>query len=535
MKFSTKALLVWLLLYVSVATLHAQIGINTDNAAPDSSAILDLKSSRQGFLYPRMTTTERDAILRPAIGLTIFNLDDQCTDIYDGTTWMKDCPLRDITDSLDLDNWVLLSNGAPFSRSNGAAFSINGKGYFVTGSPWDNTSQDLYEYDPVQNSWDQKASFPGTPRSGAVGFALDGKGYIGLGSDINNHYQDMYAYDPATDSWSTVAAFPGIPRTEAFSFTINNKAYVGGGSRTGGTQVFNDLYEYDSTTDSWTPKTDLPGGERTNAVAFAIDGKGYVGGGFNFNLTIAKQFYAYDPSLDTWSEIAPFSGPVVSSAGSFSLNGKGYVVTGTGQVGSVLVLTNGFYEYNPTSNSWTQQPNFPGPERSFTTTLTIDNQAFLIGGIVAPSYNIFNDVWKFNGDIRPVYQLAIPAGGVILENSSIADLDQDTRIQVEATTDEDVIRFDIAGTEAMVINSTGKVGVNTSNPQAELEVIGTVSADSFVGNGSQLTGIPGDDLGNHTASTNIQLGTNWLSSDGDNEGVFIDPTGKVGIGIGTPQ
>ncbi|OJJ15445.1 hypothetical protein BKI52_39205 [marine bacterium AO1-C] len=43
-----------------------------------------------------------------------------------------------------------------------------------------------------------------------------------------------------------------------------------------------------------------------------------------------------------------------------------------------------------------------------------------------------------------------------------------------------------------------------------------------------------DNLGNHTATTNLQLGNYWLSSDGDNEGLFIKTSGKVGIGI-TPS
>lgn len=55
-------------------TIGAQVSINHDGTSPDSSAILDLKSTDKGFLPPRMTTTERDAILSPAVGLMIFNL-----------------------------------------------------------------------------------------------------------------------------------------------------------------------------------------------------------------------------------------------------------------------------------------------------------------------------------------------------------------------------------------------------------------------------------------------------------------------------
>jgi hypothetical protein len=43
-----------------------------------------------------------------------------------------------------------------------------------------------------------------------------------------------------------------------------------------------------------------------------------------------------------------------------------------------------------------------------------------------------------------------------------------------------------------------------------------------------------DNLGNHTATQNITLGSNYLSGDGQNEGIRIDASGNVGIGMATP-
>ena len=45
----------------------------------------------------------------------------------------------------------------------------------------------------------------------------------------------------------------------------------------------------------------------------------------------------------------------------------------------------------------------------------------------------------------------------------------------------------------------------------------------------------GDNLGDHTATQNIELGPNYLSGDGDNEGVFVDSSGNIGVGTGTPD
>lgn len=64
------------------------VAINTDGANPDASAILDVKSTDQGLLIPRMTETQRDGISSPATGLIIFQTDGTPDlYIYDGSNW----------------------------------------------------------------------------------------------------------------------------------------------------------------------------------------------------------------------------------------------------------------------------------------------------------------------------------------------------------------------------------------------------------------------------------------------------------------
>ncbi len=70
-------------------TSFAQVGIGIEN--PDESTVLQLESNDKGFLPPRMTTQERQAINDPAVGLTIFNTEENCVQFYNGIGWFNAC------------------------------------------------------------------------------------------------------------------------------------------------------------------------------------------------------------------------------------------------------------------------------------------------------------------------------------------------------------------------------------------------------------------------------------------------------------
>ena len=76
------------LAFIGFSTANAQVGIGTET--PHASATLDLTSSSQGFLPPRMTEAQRNNITTPATGLMVY-----CTNcgtngelqVYNGTDW----------------------------------------------------------------------------------------------------------------------------------------------------------------------------------------------------------------------------------------------------------------------------------------------------------------------------------------------------------------------------------------------------------------------------------------------------------------
>lgn len=69
------------------ALLFAQnIAINSTGSQPDTSAMLDVSSTIKGFLPPRMTTTQRNAIPLPAKGLVVYNTSTNSLDLNTGTS-----------------------------------------------------------------------------------------------------------------------------------------------------------------------------------------------------------------------------------------------------------------------------------------------------------------------------------------------------------------------------------------------------------------------------------------------------------------
>ncbi len=117
------------LLCLSAAAQIQNVGIGTNT--PDSTAVLDLTSSTMGFLPPRLSDTERNGIVNPALGLVIFNTTDSTFQFWNGTCWIRsfmescnDCLFnmglsdtvgvidRTLTDTVGFDVFINQTNGS---------------------------------------------------------------------------------------------------------------------------------------------------------------------------------------------------------------------------------------------------------------------------------------------------------------------------------------------------------------------------------------------------------------------------------------
>jgi Secretion system C-terminal sorting domain len=227
------------------------------------------------------------------------------------------------------DTWTQKANIGNNGRSGGVGFSIGNKGYAGLGATFGQPKSDFWEYNALNNTWTQKAFFPGIGKINAVSFSIDNFGYIGTGNptaQIGSETKQFWQYNPLNNSWLQKADFGGIQRDRAVGFSINSKGYIGTGYHFDGINPisFADFWEYNPILNSWTQKSTLPDLERNNAVSFTTSTKAYIGLGYP-NKT---DFWQYNPSIDSWQQINPFVGDGRLFPSAFSIGNKGYVGMG---------------------------------------------------------------------------------------------------------------------------------------------------------------------------------------------------------------
>ena len=75
---------------------------------------------------------------------------------------------------------------------------------------------------------------------------------------------------------------------------------------------------------------------------------------------------------------------------------------------------------------------------------------------VGDTYTVGNRTWTWSGT---GWEVTVTVGATL---NKIKDADNDTKIQAEESADEDILRFDTAGTERMTIGASGGVVINES-------------------------------------------------------------------------
>lgn len=548
------------LLCLTAATLHAQVGINATGADPDSSAMLDVSSTDKGMLMPRMTTAQRDAITGPATGLIIYNLDVRVFQSYDGTAWRNlSSPWQQSGDSIyfkantvDVNLVTIGQRPDPFLDVEGEVIAnqltINGSSTSL--DQVQSTINGLYGND--RNEWQSfTAGISGflsrvevfrdifVPPFGTrkpAGPALV-KIYAGEGTSgpllATGSLPQQRNFNPI---WQRLNLSPAVPITAGSQYTIELTSEL---------PTSNPLYWEVNTTDPY-PGGRASGGVNedkmfrtyvdTQTVSLNTDVLGKVGIGtssptapLDVNGQIRMRegaIVGYVPVSDadgnmTWT--APASLGLKDDLGNHtanqSLNLNGNYLSGDGDNEGVFVDTDGNVGLG-TNNPQSRLHLRSGSSGS-TTGITFYNAGY--------NYLIYGE----NGDLNlrrasVPDQLVLDISGRIGigTNSPSSKLDVDGKIRMRAGASTGYIPVSDA-------NGIMTWSDPTSLDNQTLSLSGTQLGIAD-GNSVDLSSLQ-DNLGNHTATQAINLDGNYLSGDGDAEGVFVDGNGKVGIGTNSPQ
>jgi N-acetylneuraminic acid mutarotase len=187
-----------------------------------------------------------------------------------------------------------------------AATALNGKIYVVgafTASGHGNAVNWVYEYDPVTDSWRERAPLK-SPR-GSLGITvLNGKIHAIGGRGVDKITVTTHeVYDPASDRWSELAPLPkardhlGVVAGDGFIHVI--------GGRLDASSQNVDLHDvYNPASNSWQAGPPLPTA-RSGIAGALYQGKIFVAGGECRDMRTYPEMEGFDLTTGRWASYTP--------------------------------------------------------------------------------------------------------------------------------------------------------------------------------------------------------------------------------------
>ena len=456
------------------------VGIGT--TAPDASAALDVTSTSKGLLPPRLTQVQRDAIASPAAGLTIYNTTTGGLNTFDGTKWV----------ALLFTNTYQTTNEVVFAYTGAAQTYTVPAGVTsllvdmagAAGGPIDRSTTGQGLGGRVQATL---AVVPGQVLTILVGGAGSAKtgGYNGGGGNTNygggGGASDIR--QGGTDLASRVLVAGGGGGGGAYFGAGNGGGLIGAAGRNtqpgtgggGGTQTVGGpggVTSMNGYMAGTAGSSGMGGGGGSGSGYYYLGGSG--GGGYYGGGSGGNDTGGGGGSSYAGSGTSAVTHTQGSQAG------NGYVRLGTGSNPAPVLDASNFV-----NSPWTRTAPSLYP-----TSLT-DNVGI---GTTAPDASAALD---------------------IVSSSKGALLPRLTQAQVAA----------------IASPATGLLVFQTDATPGFYYNAGTPAAPGW----QPLGASTGDNLGNHTATTNLVLNDNWLSNaPGNANGIRLDGSGNVGIGTASP-
>ena len=141
----------------------------------------------------------------------------------------------------------------------------------------------------------------------------------------------------------------------------------------------------------WTQKASCPMMRKTS-FSFSIGTKGYTGCGRDSLENLTKSFWEYDQTTDSWTQKADFTGFPREGPAGFAINGKGYAGLGYNDAhGGAL---QDFYAYDTATNAWTQKAFFQGLGGGYAVSFTIGSFGYVCTGKSMTAD--YQELWQYD-------------------------------------------------------------------------------------------------------------------------------------------
>ncbi len=498
MKNLFQALTVIAILFIIQIRAIAQVSINTDDSNPDSSAMLDVKSTDKGVLVPRMTTAQRNAINSPATSLLVFDTDEGSFYFYSGSSWVSlssaatafeydnaNKIVRSDTSTGDIanDDFVFgsLQLGDVGNSDHDQRFFFDkSKAAFRAGDVKDDNWDDInvgnfsvaFGKDTKANGKGALALGRNSVASGDYGFAL------GDNAQANQNFSVAVGENVTSDAIGAIVFGKSANATGLYATALGfqaNASDVGAiafGYNTDANNTGSVALGYEATSNE--------GGAVAFGYKVSADGVGSVAVGYEntsnsaFETTVGSFATDYTPNSTT----------------TFDANDRlftiGNGINGSNRSDAFGILKNGNTYINGTltiDSTYT----FPTNDGTNGQVLATDGNGALSWSSLTGSDN---QALSLSGNM-----LSLVNGGSVdlsgYDNSkttAIQDSDNDTKIQVEETADEDIIRFDVFGAEAIQISSSpansSSLSINVTSPGQHVSGMSSPGWQSFKGKGN---------------------------------------------------
>ncbi len=229
-------------------------------------------------------------------------------------------------------------------------------------------------------------------------FSYQSKVYFGMSYSNDAYINNLFSIDVTNGQVSPRASFPGVAIGHPITFVIGDKGYIVSGETLSGTTL-NQFWEYNFSTNQWTNKGNSPLGKRADASAFVVNNKAYMGLGYEIGSSGTKLYkndwVQYDPATNSFVSMASFPAFRRADADGFVINSSVYVGCGLNATDNF----NDFWKYSTSSNTWTQQPNYPGTITPYSYSMsgfTVGSYGYIVKGDIKEFWRFSNSPYVFS-------------------------------------------------------------------------------------------------------------------------------------------